>query len=238
MDGSAMGYPAGFYAGQRNGSLRSARAILPIVFDTVHPATVVDVGCGVGTWLGPARALGARRTVGIEGEWVQQPALSTGIELHHARLEEPIPLDERFDLALCLEVAEHLSPMRARGLVADLTRLGRHVLFSAAIPGQGGHLHVNEQWQGYWAELFAEQGYGALDIVRPRVRWKRGVEFWYRQNAILYSAGAPIVDPHSLDEIHPYQRLAWGINTALDLLPPGRTGTSRRSRRPRHRLSA
>jgi SAM-dependent methyltransferase len=235
MDGLATGYPAGFYAGQRGGSLRSAQAILPIVFEAVRPQSVVDVGCGVGTWLYPARALGARRTVGIEGDWVAPPPEATGIELHHARLEEPIALDERFDLALCLEVAEHLAPMRARGLVADLTRLGRHVLFSAAIPGQGGHLHINEQWQGYWAALFAEHGYGARDLVRPAVRWRPGVEFWYRQNTILYSPDTPLVEPGSLDAVHPYQHVAWVINATLDVLRPAGTP---RPRRPRSRLSA
>ena len=84
MDGFANGYPAGFYADQRSGSLRSARAILPIVFEAVQPQSVVDVGCGVGTWLRPARALGAQRTVGIEGDWVLPPSPASGIELHHA----------------------------------------------------------------------------------------------------------------------------------------------------------
>jgi hypothetical protein len=206
-----VGYSARFYDHQRHGSSRSARIMLPIVFSEIRPASVVDVGCGMGTWLQPARELGANRTVGLDGEWVRSLPVQSSIEIRTAQFEEPIALPETFDLALCLEVAEHLSPRRARGLVADLTRLAPHVLFSAAIPGQGGHLHLNEQWQSYWAALFAAEGYGARDIVRPRVRWTRGVEFWYRQNAILYSRGAPIVEPQTLDSIHPYQRVAWGI---------------------------
>jgi SAM-dependent methyltransferase len=222
-----VGYSARFYDLQRNGSSRSARIMLPIVFSELRPRSVIDVGCGVGTWLQPARELGADRTVGLDGEWVRAFPVHSSIDIRHAQFEEPIELAESFDLALCLEVAEHLSPMRARGLVADLTRLAPHVLFSAAIPRQGGHLHLNEQWQSYWANLFAAEGYGARDIVRPRVRWSRGVEFWYRQNAILYSRGAPIVDPETLNFVHPYQRLAWGISATRAVLRSGTNGRGR-----------
>jgi SAM-dependent methyltransferase len=218
MTAGSGGYTAAFYDRQRAGSARSARIVLPIVFAAIEPQSVVDVGCGVGTWLSSARRLGASRAVGIDGDWVRPLAVEPGLEIQHRHFEEPIALEESFDLALCLEVAEHLSPKRARGLVSDLTELAPNVLFSAAIPRQGGHLHLNEQWQSYWAELFAAQGYGARDIVRPQVRWHRGVEFWYRQNAILYSRDAPIVAPQSLDLVHPFQRLAWGLQAANAIL--------------------
>ena len=214
MTATTAGYTAGFYEQQRAGSARSADLILPIVFHVVRPRSVVDVGCGTGTWLLSARRLGAARTLGIDGHWVEALTANAGLEIRHGHFEEPIVLGETFDLALCLEVAEHVSPGRARGLVSDLTRLAPNVLFSAAIPGQGGHLHLNEQWQSYWAGLFAEEGFGARDIVRPQVRWRRGVEFWYRQNAILYSRGAPIVPPAQLDLVHPLQRVAWAVNAA------------------------
>ncbi|MDW8444469.1 MAG: hypothetical protein RML45_09315 [Acetobacteraceae bacterium] len=125
----------------------------------------------------------------------------------------PIDLDRRFDLALSLEVAEHLPPERAAGFVADLVRLAPAVLFSAAIPLQGGTNHVNERWQAFWAGLFASHGYRAFDVIRPRVWDDPRVEPWYRQNTVLFLAdGHPETErvakaerdaPRPLSVVHP-----------------------------------
>jgi SAM-dependent methyltransferase len=201
-------YSKVFYAWQRIGSHRSARRILPIVFDAVKPRSVVDVGCGVGTWLDVARDLGAS-TVGYEGDWVKSlPPTYPGLEIRAADLEQPLRAGGTFDLAISMEVAEHLSPTRAESFVADLVALAPHVLFSAAVPGQGGNNHINEQWQSYWAERFAAHGYGPRDIVRPAVRDDGSVAYWYRQNAVLYSSGCPLERGPDFDGMHP-EHTAW-----------------------------
>ena len=198
-----------FYAWQRAGSWNSARHILPIVFDAVRPLSVIDVGCGMGTWLDVARSLGARKTTGYEGEWVKAlEPVYPGLDIRAANLEHSLRTDEGFDLAISMEVAEHLSPARADGFVADLVALAPNVLFSAAIPGQGGNNHINEQWQSFWADRFAAHGYGARDIVRPAVRNNRGVAYWYRQNAVLYSRGYPLERGADFDWVHP-EHTAW-----------------------------
>jgi hypothetical protein len=193
-----------FYAAQRRGSERSAGVILPLVFSRANPKTVVDVGCGVGTWLAVAEQLGASTTAGVEGKWVVDNKLaSPSIAMTYADLEEGLPALGRYDLAMCMEVAEHLTPGRGQSLVEDLCRLSDNVLFSAAIPWQGGVGHLNEQPQSYWAALFAENGYGACDVIRPAV-WRDGrVDYWYRQNSVLYVKGAPVVAPSTLDRRHP-----------------------------------
>jgi hypothetical protein len=84
-----------------------------------------------------------------------------------------------------LEVAEHLRASRAEGLVKMLCGLSDRVLFSAAIPFQGGTGHVNEQWQSYWARLFRRNGFAAARN-QPNIRENRDVEIWYRNNLILY----------------------------------------------------
>lgn len=179
---------------------------------------VIDVGCGVGTWLAVAEQHGVTEAVGIEGPWVADVALeSPNLRVHHADLERPLPAIGRFDLATCLEVAEHLTPGRARGIVEDLCALSDTVLFSAAIHWQGGVRHLNEQPQSYWAALFAEQGYGAEDVVRPRF-WRDGrVSYWYRQNMVIYRKGAPIVPPSTLDRRHPARLLnPWCVVELFD----------------------
>lgn len=201
-------YSKVFYAWQRVGSHHSARKILPIVFDVVHPKSVVDVGCGVGPWLDVARSLGAK-VAGYEGEWVQSlPPAYPGLDIRTADLEQPLRTGQGFDLAMSVEVAEHLTPGRADGFVADLVALAPHVLFSAAVPGQGGNNHINEQWQSYWADRFAAHGYGPRDIIRPAVWKDRGVAYWYRQNVVLYSKGFVTQRAPGFDQVHP-EHTAW-----------------------------
>lgn len=60
------------------------------------------------------------------------------------------------------------------------------VLFSAAIPGQGGENHINEQWPEFWSGLFNERGYVGLDFVRRRIWNDRRIPYWYKQNILLY----------------------------------------------------
>jgi len=189
-------YSAQFYANQSTDSYRAARVMLPTIFELVHPDSVVDVGCGVGTWLAAAGELGARKLVGYEGDWVEVGMLrDRRIELRRQDLEQPIASTERFDLAMSLEVAEHLSAGRADSLVDDLCRLSERVLFSAAVPGQGGVNHINEQWQDYWAEAFERRGYRPLDIVRPAFWSDHSLPVHYRQNMFLY------VSPSAWDEL-------------------------------------
>ncbi|HTU82550.1 MAG TPA: hypothetical protein VMF61_10495, partial [Candidatus Acidoferrales bacterium] len=97
-----------------------------------------------------------------------------------------------FDLAISLEVAEHLPESSAASFVATLTTLAPAVLFSAAVPFQGGEHHVNERWQSYWAELFERRGYTCVDCVRPRFWNDASIEFWYRQNTLVYVRAAQL----------------------------------------------
>jgi hypothetical protein len=101
-------------------------------------------------------------------------------------LSRPFQLAEFFDLAVCLEVAEHLPKQSARGLISSLVRLAPVVLFSAAVPLQGGTHHVNEQWPAYWQDLFEQHGYRMLDLIRKEIWSKPEVQFWYRQNIFLF----------------------------------------------------
>jgi hypothetical protein len=86
-----------------------------------------------------------------------------------------------------MEVAEHLPEARAEGLVGDLVRLAPVVLFSAAIPGQGGTGHINEQYLSYWVNHFAARDYVLLDFIRPSLWNDERCDWWYRQNVVLFA---------------------------------------------------
>lgn len=182
-------YSRQFYHRQRGGSLSSAEVVLPLVFDLLHPASVLDVGCGVGTWLAVARKLGATATVGYDGPHVRQEMMiDNAIDLHRHDLNafSFVGLLPRVDLAMSLEFAEHVSAEAGDRLVKGLCEASDAVLFGAAIPGQLGRGHINEQWPSYWMARFAAEGYAAYDIVRPECWNDQRVDVWYAQNTFLY----------------------------------------------------
>lgn len=182
-----MKYTRLFYKTQSSNSRESAEIVLPEVFDLVHPASVVDIGCGAGTWLRVARNIGAETILGLDGPWVSDKVLKVPRESFcTCDLSNPPTETPSGDLALCLEVGEHLPASAAPGLVRFLTRIAPVVLFSAAIPGQGGHHHVNEQWHSYWAELFGKQGFRTADCLRGKFWNDERIAYWYRQNMLLF----------------------------------------------------
>jgi len=204
-------YDGTFFDAMEAGALSSAAAVLPIVLELIAPRSIVDVGCGRGAWLRVAAELGVPQVAGIDGEYVDRRNLWTPAEQFRAEdLRSPFQTGNCYDLALCLEVAEHLPKSAAGPLVAAPVSAAPVVLFSAAIPGQPGTRHINPRFPEYWSKGFAEHGYVALDAVRPAISWDRRVEPWYRQNMILYVARSyyegsprlrwypPIEDPEEL----------------------------------------
>lgn len=182
------GYDEAFYEETGGWSARSAAVIVPMLIDAVRPSSVVDVGCGRGHWLAAFRRAGVADVVGLDGAYVPTSELVIDEASFRAvDLERPEQLGRGFDLALSVEVAEHLDPATATSFVGYLCSLAPVVCFSAAIPGQGGVHHVNEQWPAYWARLFATEGFEALDLLRPAVWNHPEVAFFYAQNLVLYA---------------------------------------------------
>ena len=194
-------YDAAFYANQKAGSLTSAA----IVLERLKPAlgavrSALDVGCGAGGWLKAAGdAFPGLDVFGVDHPDVPKSEMFIPTEnFRGADLSAPIDLERRFDLVISLEVAEHIAPDRAEAFIDTLARHGDRILFSAAIPRQGGTGHVNEQWPDYWAKLFDARGFEAFDIVRPMIWYEDAVASWYKQNVILYARGdaRPARDGH------------------------------------------
>ena len=167
-------------------TLRSAEKIVPLVLSIVPARSVVDVGCGSGAWLAVFQEHGIESILGIDGAHVDPGWLRIPPERFRALdLREPFQIQESFDLAVCLEVSEHLPPESAPALVRSLVALAPVILFSAAVPQQGGIGHVNEQWPSYWRELFEKERFRMLDVVRKEIWMDREIKFWYRQNLYL-----------------------------------------------------
>jgi SAM-dependent methyltransferase len=184
---SQQNYTQSFFDCVGPGSLQSARIVLPILFDLIQPKSVIDVGCGTGTWLKSCLENGITDILGLDGDYIDRdtllidPSQFTPIDL--TKLTSP---PRRFDLAICLEVAEHLPPRCSKNLIRYLTEAAPYVLFSAALPGQGGVNHINEQWPQFWRDLFQDRGFLRLDPIRPKIWLNTDVQQWYRQNIYLF----------------------------------------------------
>jgi Methyltransferase domain len=168
--------------------LSSANVIVPLILGMVPAKSVVDVGCGRGAWLSVFCEHGIQHIAGYDGAYVDRSALLIPESCFSAvDLARPFHIDGNFELAVCLEVGEHLPIRSSRGLVNTLCNAAPVVLFSTAVPGQGGTHHINEQWPDFWRRLFADRGYDRIDCIRPKVWGERAVATWYRQNIVVYA---------------------------------------------------
>lgn len=180
-------YSEAFFEAQQTGSAQSADVVVPLFLALFPVRSVVDVGCGVGGWLARFAAAGVEDHLGVDGAYVPRHLLRVDqSRFREADLTQSLTFGRRFEAAVCLEVAEHLPAAAGEVLVRTLTDAAPVILFSAAVPFQGGTDHLNEQWPSYWAERFAAQGFVAVDAIRPAIQWDRRVEFWYRQNTLVF----------------------------------------------------
>ena len=180
-----MKYNTQFYRDNAKSSRQSARVCVPVIMEFVRPNSVVDVGCGAGSWLQVFKEYGVPEVLGIDGPWAKPSQISEG-EFLARDLAWPLNVPKKYDLVVSLETAEHLPRWAAESFVTSLTELGPIVVFSAAIPKQGGVNHLNEQWPEYWAELFARRGYEVVDCLRKRLWNSTDVEVCYIQNMVFF----------------------------------------------------
>jgi SAM-dependent methyltransferase len=204
-DELATEYNSNFFDALSPGSRGSAAIVIPLVEKLVGPSSVLDVGCGVGTWLAEWQSRGVTDVFGLDGEYVAESALQIPADKFQSKdLRQPFSMGRRFDLVECLEVAEHLDEPYADGFIESLAGHADTILFSAAIPGQTGNHHVNEQWPSYWIPKFAKLGFQAFDVIRPRIWADRHVEVWYRQNILIFSKTLTFEGAENIpDLVHP-----------------------------------
>lgn len=214
-------YDKQFYSNQRSGSSHSAEIIVPMLMKLINPKSVIDVGCGIGTWLHEFEKSNVTNYIGIDSHAQTDMLLiepskyaTSDLNVFDAR-----PFS-RFDMAISLETAEHLKPEAAENFIKNLTLLSDIVVFSAAIPHQGGLNHINERWQSYWAGLFKQNGYACIDYIRPKLWGDSRVELCYAQNILIFVKQSTsnvaleqeqiTTELASLDHVHPkiYESMA------------------------------
>jgi hypothetical protein len=188
----SMQYSEDYYSRRHERTALSARIILQQVLSLwpeIHSA--IDFGCGVGTWLetlGQLTELTNYR--GYDGSWIDKKHLRIPVELFdEIDFENAITVTASYDLAISLEVAEHIEEKHADFLIDNLASSSDLVLFSAAVPGQRGRGHVNEQWPVYWSQKFEERGFICYDCIRRSIWNEARIPYWYRQNLLVFVNG-------------------------------------------------
>ncbi len=169
-------------------NISSAKEIVPLLVKAINPKSVTDVGCGMGQWLYIFNKNGVKNIKGIDGNWLKDKNILLEKEqiIYHD-LENCSGLKiEKSDLAVSLEVAEHISEQQANNFVDFLVSIADVVYFSAATPYSGGVHHVNEKWQMYWIRKFAKRGYKAIDYIRPKIWNNRKVCYFYKEESFIF----------------------------------------------------
>lgn len=167
-------------------SSRSAKKFIEMIDLPLNIQTILDIGCGRGAWIAKWEKSG-RSVFGVDGEYIDLNNLLVSTEnFKYQDISQDFDLNKKYDLVQCLEVAEHLAEKDSDTLVNNIVKHGDIVLFSAAVPGQGGEFHVNEQPLSYWVEKFKHHGYVCFDYIRPQISNEKSIEPWYRYNSLLF----------------------------------------------------
>lgn len=172
---------------------KSAEKVMELVCSWFSPESIVDFGCGTGDFLAKGKEIMRRNglggvILGLDGNYVERDLLKIDPdkEFKPVDLTTNIRLDRKFDVAMSLEVGEHLEEQCADTFVDNIVSAADIVLFSAALPGQFGVHHVNERYISYWVEKFEKRGYEVWDVVRPIIWWDKDIDLDYRQNSVIF----------------------------------------------------
>jgi len=168
----------------------SAKAFTAILIKHFAPKSVIDIGCGNGIYLSEFKANNIE-ILGFDGSpaAIYSSLIGDKIKLHD--LCQQLKLNRKFDLCLCLEVAEHLESTCAQTLINTLTGLSSIIIFTAATPGQGPKSigHINEQLPEYWLKLFEQKNFILNKKLVKKIKQemkKAKIIWWLTKNLMIF----------------------------------------------------
>jgi trans-aconitate methyltransferase len=170
----------------------AAPIIAESIIERFSPRTLIDVGCGTGAMMAAFK----ERGVVVEGLDYSAAAVkrcsARGLTVTRFDIENAVGSPNKtFDIAISMEVAEHLPESKAEKFVHLLSRLAPTILCTAAGPGQGGTDHVNLKPKQYWIDLFRKEGANFDDRSTTilAARWaQNNVADFYHSNLMIFSA--------------------------------------------------
>jgi len=143
---------------------------------TLKPGSILEFGCGLGLYCDFLKTeLDINRVFGIEPE-----PMSGGFDSPNGPIQltidifsdkHPEPLEQKFDLVMSIEVAEHI-PREKHNFLFDflVSHTSNWIVFSGARIGQGGHGHIAERDEEDWKAEFLKRGMVFQDELTRNIR--------------------------------------------------------------------
>lgn len=198
-------YSKNYYSRHANGSLNSANRILSLLSEFIHPNSVADIGCGTGTWGFTAEKIWGAQIFAFDRHRYDDCDMYISAEKYfQCDLRQKTRLG-RYDLAICVEVIEHIDQNYEDIVIDNLCACSDTLLFSGALPFQGGTGHINERPFSYWLEKFNMRGYTMIQDIRWSIWDQSDIEIWYRNNImfLMKTTTKNKPTPYPVDIIHP-----------------------------------
>jgi hypothetical protein len=174
-----------------------------ILYDLYKPRSVIDWGCANGLYLEPFMTDDGCEVLGIENA-------SVAIEMRHPDIRiikadmtqsisltpvnmQPVGVDlsapaNKFDMALCIEVLEHIEEKYASVAVGNICRSSDRLVVSIAREWQTGPGHLNLKPIEYWIQKFGWNGFRVDNKTTLDVREKMGDGYhlgWITNNLLI-----------------------------------------------------
>jgi len=165
------------------------KEFVQMLVEDFKPKSVLDVGCGMGLYVNEFDKLG----IDVQGFDGSPAAIRQTVAKKNLVWQEDIrdldTSDKKYDMVLCVEVAEHIPKKYANKLVKHLTSAGDLVIFSASPKGLGGTNHINEQPIEYWLDKFGDCGFDYWGEETSELAFKikeKGMPHWLWQDIMIF----------------------------------------------------
>jgi len=155
--------------------------------------SILDLGCGIGSFLSGAVLVGCEDVIGIELNYENSKKYivkNIFPYIKYGDITKDINLKRQFDCVISIEVAEHLSPGETDSFIKNLVYYSRkYIIFSAAAPGQPGRGHINLRKRSLWIRDIVSHGVVVRkDLVKEcRRKWRKlGSPGYLLENLIIF----------------------------------------------------
>jgi SAM-dependent methyltransferase len=177
-------YTESYYENITEDATRSRDAVFEIL-GIDKSVTVVDCGGGTGGW-----GVGLKNYTCIDYRVPLDALLINPEQYIDQDLRKPFNMGEKFDVVISCEVIEHLEEEFTDTFIDNVCRLVKDdgvIIFSGAVPNQGGNNHLTERFQTHWAKKFRERGF--YGTQHPCIKRDERIALYYRQNIVIYKKG-------------------------------------------------
>ncbi len=176
-------------------TLSSTRIIVKVINKYLPKInSVIDLGCGMAAFAKAFQENGSNEITIIDHPKldVSKCVVKDNYTFTPCDLDIAIPVVQKVDLLICTEVLEHIGYNRSLKVLDYIVSCSDIILFSAAIPRQGGLGHINEQRHNFWISEFRKRGFQNFDLFKLDLINNTEVLYWLRQNLFIFHRNQPV----------------------------------------------